>query len=188
MERTCVNFFRFLWTLLVLMIFPSESLVPISHPVAPHIPRSPVPLSRSPPPPPLTCLRRRHHPCPDRLLPYEHARRSGVWDHEDRVTELPSAPRSSTSSSRYHSSYNTPTPLSSCSGTRSVPVGNKKNAKLLPLLPGGWRSSSWKILLHYLWFLCRCTGRWGPCGRSRHHALSRISFLLPPDYHMLSHM
>jgi hypothetical protein len=93
-----------------------------------------------------------------RLLPCEPARRAGVREHEDRVAELPSAPRSSTSSPRYHPAQSTPASLSSCSSTRSVAAGSKKNANPPPpLLAGGRRSrassSSWKILLRYLWFL-----------------------------------
>jgi hypothetical protein len=124
-----------------------------SCPARPHLPRSsPPPLALAKAASSPACMCRRRRPRQGRLLPYEPACRSGVREHEDRVAGLPSAPRSSTSSPQYHSVHSTLASLSSCSSTRSVAARNKKNAKLPPLLAEA-RSSSWKILLHYLWFL-----------------------------------
>jgi hypothetical protein len=117
-------------------------------PGRPHLPLSPVQLSRSSPPS-LTCV----GVIALAKATYEPACRSGVREHEDRVAELPNAPWSSTSSPQYHSVHNTPTSLSLWSTTWSVTIGNKTNAKPPPLLAEARSSSWWKILLYCLWFL-----------------------------------
>ncbi|XP_062216967.1 uncharacterized protein LOC133917037 [Phragmites australis] len=87
-----------------------------------------------------------------RLLPSEPVGLSVLQEHGDRVTELPSAPpRSSTSSPLYHSAQSTPAFLSSCSSTRSI--AGHKNTGPPPFAGRRGRASSWKILLRYLRFL-----------------------------------
>uniref|UniRef100_A0A0A9D4B6 Membrane-associated kinase regulator 6 n=1 Tax=Arundo donax TaxID=35708 RepID=A0A0A9D4B6_ARUDO len=76
-----------------------------------------------------------------RLLPSEPVGLSVLQEHGDRVTELPSAPRSSTSSPLHHSAQ-----------SKRIIAGHK-SARPPPHSGRRGRASSWKILLRYLRFL-----------------------------------